>query len=485
MSVVLVHYHLSRGGVTRVVESASRCLSSAGIPHVILSGSPPEHGTDLPVRVIDGLGYLSDATGHTALRLVHALRAAAIESLGMGPHVWHFHNHSLGVNLLMSEVIGILAEAGERMVLQIHDLAEDGRPLNYPSIAESETLYPIAPQIRYAFLNSRDRACFLRAGLPENASLVLPNPISPPATPSGSPSEEASPLVLYAVRGIRRKNLGELFLLAALSPAGARYALTLEPVHPRWKPYYEEWVAFAKDSGLPVELGVVGNREPDAGTGTTFESWLGRATHLITTSVSEGFGLGFLESAALRKPLLGRNLDMITRDHAAAGIHAGRLYDRLLVPESWVGIETLRQRLSRCLQDMREAYGTDVDSTAVDRVFDALRFRGYLDFGNLPENLQRQVIHLVLASGGGDEVKVDLGGVLQPASAWLAETLAIREPGAEPEQLGPYSPGCYCERLQNLYAELGATDPGPPLFLPKHRVLHEYLKPEHFNFLLT
>jgi len=485
MSVVLVHYHLSRGGVTRVIESASRCLSAAGIPHVILTGSPPENATDLPVRVVEGLGYLNDRGGHTPLRLVHSMRAAVQETLGLEPPVWHIHNHSLGVNVLMADVVAILAEAGEKIVLQIHDLAEDGRPQNYPSIADSDTLYPVAPQIRYAFLNSRDQECFARAGLPPERSMVLPNPISAPAQPAGSPPPTAKPLVLYAVRGIRRKNLGELFLLSTLSPEGTRYALTLEPVHPRWKPQFEDWRAFASDSGLPVQLGVVGHVAPEPGADTSFEAWLGRATHLITTSVAEGFGLGFLESAALGKPLFGRDLPRLTQDHADAGIVDGRLYDRLLVPDSWVGRETLRQRLARTLQDELNAYDAQLTGEFIDRVYDALRFSGYLDFGNLPEDLQRQVILRARDGKELDAILVEVDGEFLPAHAWLKETLAAREPTATPDQLAPYSLECYGQRLSALYQELADTRSAPPVFLPKHRVLQEYLKPEFFNFLTT
>lgn len=485
MSVVFVHYHLSRGGVTRVVESASRCLTAAGVPHVILTGSSPDGPTDLPVRVIDGLGYLSDGAGRTPLRLVHAMRAAVQEAIGFDAPVWHFHNHSLGVNPLMAEVVGILAEAGEKIVLQIHDLAEDGRPNNYPMIANCDILYPIAPQIRYAFLNSHDQTNFHRAGLPPECSMVLPNPITPPAQPAGSPPADAPPLVLYPVRGIRRKNLGEIFLLSALASDHTRFALTLEPVHPRWKPFFEDWRAFASDSGLPVELGVVGRVGPDGEPHGTFESWLGRATHLITTSIAEGFGLGFLESAALGKPLFGRNLAHLTQDYVAGGITAGRLYDRLLVPESWVGRETLRQRLTRCLQDVLDAYDSCVTAETIDRVYDALRFQGRLDFGNLPEDLQRQVIRRVLDGKDLDAVQVEVNGASSSARAWLEETLASREPTASADQLAPYSLDRYRQRLCDLYGDLENTPAAHPVFLHKHLVLQEYLKPEHFNFLLT
>jgi hypothetical protein len=255
-SVAIVHYHLHRGGVTRVIHTASRCLTELGIPHVILSGEPDESGAKLPVR------YSTEPGGPSALQLVQAMRAAASAELGPGPIVWHFHNHSLGRNRVIADAVAILAEAGDAMVLQFHDFAEDGRPINYPIIADTETLYPHSPRIRQAFLNSRDRQHFLAAGLPADRSVLLPNAITPPAVvrPLEKPPEH--PLVLYPVRGIRRKNLGELFLLAALSPKGTRYAVSLGPDAERWMPVHDDWVAFAEDSKLPVMLDVVGRLSP-------------------------------------------------------------------------------------------------------------------------------------------------------------------------------------------------------------------------------
>ena len=76
-SVAIVHYHLHRGGVTRVIHTASRCLTELGIPHVILSGEPDESGAKLPVQVVEGLRYGTEPGGPTGLQLVQAMRSAA------------------------------------------------------------------------------------------------------------------------------------------------------------------------------------------------------------------------------------------------------------------------------------------------------------------------------------------------------------------------------------------------------------------------
>lgn len=484
-SVAIVHYHLQRGGVTRVIHTASRCLTEAGVPHVILSGEPDESGTKLPVHVVEGLGYGTEPGGFSSLQLVQAMRGTVSSALGPGPVVWHFHNHSLGRNRAMAEAVAILAEAGEAMVLQIHDFAEDGRSQNYPVIAETDALYPHSPRIRLAFINSRDRGHLLAAGLPAAHSVLLPNAITRPAAvkPLDKPPEH--PLVLYPVRGIRRKNLGEVFLLAALSPGGTRYAVSLGPDNERWIPIHEEWATFAEDTGLPVMLDVVGRLSPVPKAPRTFASWLRHSTHCITTSVAEGFGLGFLEPVTLGKPLFGRNLPAVTNDFSEAGIVPGRLYDRLLVPVAWVGMETLRQRLVRSLRASLETYGQAMSNEHLERSFAAMLHKGHLDFGNLPEDLQRQVIHRLLAGEGAESVLVEIRAETQPAAAWLRRTLKQTAPTASPRDLLPYSPEAYRERLCQLHAALAAAKPAPPGYVAKHKVLARFLKPGSFHFLCT
>ncbi len=294
-----------------------------------------------------------------------------------------------------------------------------------------------------------------------------------------------NPLVLYPVRGIRRKNLGELFLLAALSPKGTRYAVSLGPDAERWMPVHDEWVAFAEDSKLPVMFDVVGRLSPSPKAPRTFASWLRHSTHCITTSVAEGFGMGFLEPITLGKPLLGRNLPAVTNDFSEAGIIPGRLYDRLLVPVAWVGMETLRQRLVRSLRTSLETYGETMSNEHVERSFAAMLHKGHLDFGNLPEDLQRQVIHRILAGDGVDSVLIEIRAETQPARAWLRRTLKLTTPTAKPQDLAAYSTEAYCSRLRKLYESLVEVKPEAPEYVPKHKVLARFLKPGSFHFLLS
>lgn len=256
--VAIIHYHLRRGGVARVIGTDARCLEKAGIPSVVIIGEEPRHAAPTNYRVLPELKAGEKGGSTAALSLIQKLRRLAREALGTERVIWHFHNHAIGKSRAVSEAVGILAEAGEPLILQYHDFAEDGRPGSYRTVADTDTLYPIAPHVRHAFLNSRDRNYLIEAGLPEDHCLLHPNAVARPANPEPKPDPGPDPLVLYPARGIRRKNLGEICLLAALAPAGTRFAVTLAPENPRWHGVYKDWAAFAADTGLPVELDVVG-----------------------------------------------------------------------------------------------------------------------------------------------------------------------------------------------------------------------------------
>lgn len=473
MRVAIVHYHLAPGGVTRVIETTSQVLTTAGISHVILTGDN-----------VTGLGYLPPPTDLTADELVTRLRAAASAALGGPPDLWHFHNHSLGKNLLMPDVIARLADSGERLVLHIHDLAEAGRPANYPLIAGCPALYPFSPRICYAFLNSRDLGIFTAAGLPPENATLLPNPVPLPAKSAASESSHA---ILFApVRGIRRKNLGELVFLAALCPAGTWFAISRAPLNPDALPVHDHWRKFARRHQLPIEFDVVGRFSPAAGASTGFESWAAHATHFVTASVAEGFGLPFLEAAAHGKPLLGRNLPHLTAEHTRHGIRSGSLYDRLLIPTDWLDLTILRDHLTVDLERNHRAYRRPLSNEFIETTLDQLSQHDWLDFGNLPEPLQQGIIERFIADPANRLLPlVEIDGISQPASDWLAAAVAERRPTATPTQLAPYSPENYQHQLTAIYQNLASQPAAPVSHLPPGRILDSHLTPGGFHFLLS
>jgi len=488
MRLAIVHYHLDPGGVTRVIEATSQALTAAATPHVILSG-----GSDIPpllraacVKTIPGLNYLSTPGELTAADLLTSLRAAAAEALGAPPDLWHFHNHSLGKNRLLPEIVSTLAKSNDPLVLHLHDLAEDGRPRNYPLIAACRELYPFSPRIHYVFLNSRDLGTFTGAGLPPENASILPNPVSLPFSHSALPDPDPELSLLFApIRGIRRKNLGELVLLAALAPAGTRIAVSRAPLNPAALSVHQDWENFTAKHQLPIAFDVVGRSSPAAGAASDFPSWITHASHFVTSSVAEGFGLPFLEAIAHRKPLLGRELPHLIAAHAQHGIRAGRLYQRILVPVDWVDLAILRSYLITTLERNFLFYERQLTPAAVETTLAALVRDGHIDFANLPEALQQQVIERCLETSHRDTLRVELDGSTQPLTTWLAKTLAQRGPTATPDQLAPYSLTTYQKKLSCIYHKLTKARPAPVCHLLPGAILSSCLTPGSFHFLLS
>jgi FMN phosphatase YigB (HAD superfamily) len=480
MTVCIVHYHLQTGGVAQVITTASRVLAQSGIAHVILVGNEPAKlPADLPLRVVPGLGY----GDHGNATLHDDLRAAASDALGQAPDVWHFHNHSLGKNPWLAPTVARLAEDGERLILQLHDLAEDGRPHNYQNLAGCSRPYPFSPRIHYAFLNTRDRDTFLKAGLPEENATVIVNPIPLPA---GKTTNQSGPPIVFApVRGIRRKNLGELVFLSALAPEGTRFAMSRAPLDEEALALHDTWSRFTQRQALPIMFDVVDRFTPAAGADASFESWLAHATHFASTSVSEGFGLPFLEAIAHRRPLLGRKIPHIAADHAHHGIHAGQLYDQLLVPTEWVDLNILREHLTTTLERHYRAYGRRLIQETINRTFDLLLHDGRLDFGNLPEHLQQGIIERIADPDCRQVPLVSINGKTQSAATWLPETLTIRTPSATTDQLAPFSPTSYGQDISALYARLANAAADKPRFVSPERILTSHLAPESFLFLCS
>ena len=482
MSVALVHYHLRAGGVTRVLERQSKILDDAGISHVVLTGTPPENGSQIPFRTIQGLDYaVAQPRGERASDLLKRMRAAATEALGHPPRCWHLHNPTLGKNPHLPQLIAELAESQVSLVMHIHDLAEEGRPDNYRTLRHNRRTYPIAPQIHYLTINSKDLTLLRAAGIPSGQSSLLPNAVPAASPPAPYPPMDAShPLVLYPVRGIRRKNLGEFCLISGLAPEPTRFALALPPGTPQPDSSYSQWNTLARELRLPVQMGVVGSENPEPGARSSFPDWVQASTHFMTTSIAEGFGLSFLEAVTLHRPLLGRDLPEITSDFRKHGLDLGSLYDALFLPRTWIDGKRLRTLIEAHLQNLYVSCGESLPCDLADETMDAHFSDRFLDFGKLPEVLQMEVIPRAIAAPG--EILCREKGRIAPVSEWLPA--AMNKPQQDMvEDLSPWSLETYRHSHMELYDSLARCRPAKPCWLEPREVLLQYLRPERFHFL--
>ena len=459
MKIAIVHYHARPGGVTRVVEQAVAALGDRA--HCLFfTGEAARGETPLQkkIRVFPNLGY---STGGKIQPLELVKRAHG--AFGGEPDIWHIHNPCLGKNPALTQEVSNLAMAGKKVLLQIHDFAEDGYPDNYARLGQlKERLYPAAPHVHYAVLSKRDFNFLKAAGIPEPNLHLLPNAVSPLPTPEpGTPNSER--LYVYPCRAIRRKNIGELLLWSARMPE-ARFAITLAPKNPEAKPIYDAWVTFAKELGLKVEF--------DAGAKTPLHEMIAKADALITTSIAESFGLAFLEPWLADKPLVGRNLPEITEDFEDNGLDLSALYRRLPIPLSstaWSLSDPFFKTLEHALRASREAYGCEWNDRIFQEAKAALVPDGCVDFGILDEPMQQTIIRAIKA----DPSRM---------AATLVDSARAAEKNREITERA-YSLQAYGDRLFSIYEKLEAAKPGTVNYADSKKLLDEFLQPDRFNLL--
>ena len=480
MKIAVVHYHLQPGGVTRVIENTLQAWNENGneIEAVALSGRTYLGEILLNTKTIEGLDYTSPQTKIAPKILVDRMQTSAMEALGQKPDLWHIHNHSLGKNPSLTEAVALLAQSGERILLHPHDFAEDGRPGNYLSLSEVyQRAYPTGPNIHYAALNQRDRS-FLAQMLEDSPSPVhllanaVPTVSSFPAQESNHQSGLPENLFLYPVRAVRRKNLGELALLAS-SHLDFHFANSLGPTNPEFVPIFEEWKNFASELKLPLTYGL--GQESDV----SFPEMVRHAQCILSVSVAEGFGLGFLEPWTFGKGLCGRNLPEITCDFAELGVSLQHLYNRMSIPLDCIqSIKNLKQTIQLALEKFYQSYRQDFPLHGADIAYKSMVQEDGIDFGRLDEKNQKAIIRTISKSPDLQKL-IRQHSNLQVLYKDLinANQLAVTE---------KFSLSSYADRTMKIYQSLMEVDSTPDCqFADGKMLLDQFLSPNRLNLLRT
>lgn len=484
IKVAIVHYHLKPGGVTRVIENAVAALGGR-VAAVAVSGpnGPTFERKRFPCSVVElpALAYEGEAPASSPDELATQMRDAAARALGGAPDVWHIHNHSLGKNAALTAAVHRLAQCGERLLLQIHDFAEDGRPSNYrylttrliasKSVSFSELLYPFAAHVHYAALNGRDLAILSASGASAERLHALANPAALDDSEVDVIASEKR-FFLYPTRAIRRKNIGELLLWAAAAKPGDRFGVTLAPNNPAAKPIYEQWVKFSERLQLPVEF------EVGVKSLLPFPALMRSAHALVTTSVAEGFGLAFLEPWLAGRPLLGRNLSDITSDFIEEGVNLGGMYERLEVPLDWVGEHNFRRALNQGLKAAWSSYGRVPASEDYENAFNACVINDRVEFGRLLEAMQETAIERIAAS---EQAKTEITPMSLDAT--IADSRIVQDNRRRIQDA--YNLRQYGARLFTIYQNIAGSEPEPLSSLDAGALLNAFLSPQRFCLLRT
>ena len=438
-----------------MIEGHCRGLSEKGIPFLVLCGQVPEECSINPVMMDPGLDYQdqiqSDLTGR--------LKQVVIDRFGNERVVWHFHNPCLGKNPALTRSVTELAGQGEALILHHHDFAEEGRPENYEKLRALKLIYPRAPHLIHACINSRDLEILRRAGLPDSESVVIPNPLSLPKVTRKEPR-----WVFQPVRGIRRKNLGETLLIAAHAPQGTRFAISRRPDQAHSIPTHKAWEDLALELSLPIEFGVTDRLPPAPGETSTFGSWLAHSHHLLSTSVQEGFGMTFLEGAALEIPVIGRRLTEIGDGLPADS--QGLLYDRIMVPENLLDWKDLERRRRDGVQSMYHRYRVNPPSSALSSE------ETEVDFGMLPEDIQASVIRQSTRTGTIIVAETPEGRI--PLAEHIRRALQLRQ--ANRPDLRHHELPAVVRELERLREQLLEATPSTPEPLNQDSILQAFLE---------
>lgn len=395
MKIAFVHYHLKTGGVTTVLRQQIEAVCDS-CRTLVLTGSPPESDFPAPTAVIKGLGYDHPSRAAPPPDTVAEAMIKAIRThFGESCHVLHVHNPTLAKNTNFLNILKLLQQKNLNLLMQIHDFAEDGRPQSYFREAYLSDCH-------YGVINSRDYELLQKAGLKPEGLHKVYNTVQD----FNFKSESRAPdnCVLYPIRAIRRKNIGEAILLSLFFRNAETLVITQPPNSPADFPSYEDWKAFVDKHNLRVEF--------EAGIHHDFSQLVQTSKFLITTSITEGFGFSYLEPWLANKLLWGRKLPDICLDFETNGIQLQHLYTQLRVPLKWIDGQELYALWAACVARNCKLFNYPLDKIDPHKAFATITANGLIDFGLLNEYFQKKVILHVLSNSPAVDALIRLNPFL-------------------------------------------------------------------------
>ncbi|QDT66452.1 glycosyltransferase family protein [Calycomorphotria hydatis] len=506
-NLVIVHHHLNRGGVTRVIAAHLRSLNEVTADArperiFILYGGRHDgwpvgleegfHNLHIERIALQGIDYNDEPLAESEPMADDVQNLLQTHGCQPDDTLLHIHNHSLGKNASWPGALKILAERGYRQLRQVHDFAEDFRPKNFGLIKSalgdllSEELYPQAEHIHYSVLNRRDGLALEGAGLSRERLHFLPNPVPEPEPLPARDAARAKlqeclgigpdePYLLYPIRGIRRKNLGEALLLSLLLPNEPHIGITLIPVNPAEKQFHDAWQTFVERHQLRIHFGAGEEGK------LSYAENLAACDAAITTSVAEGFGMAFLEPWLVGKPLIGRDLPEISADFKDEGVDLTALYDRVRIPVEWIGKDNFRDAFQQAAEVLFHAYDRPLEADQVNQAIEQKEADGCLDFADLDEQQQAVVLLRLIEQ----PTELERLRSLNPLCTRHWETVSPQIDGNAATIRERYSTECSGKRLIDIYDSIVASSTGQPFEAPAdpHQLLDRFLDLSRFRLI--
>lgn len=378
-TINIVHYHLHKGGVTSVIlQTVQALLASKSFKDIkkinIYVGSKKNiasiqdsiNSERVAILYRPYLGYIEWCAKSSKYSDGNKANTALLQKnlddfftrKNSKQVQWWAHNHHIGKNpVLTAAILRFIQNKNPRIILQMHDFPEQAR---YPALASllkhvsGEALYKGNSKTRLVVINEHDRKLLQNSGL--NATLLsnIVKVKKPKKQITKSnvkkfreyildaqnlPLKNTNFLVFtYPVRCIRRKNVMEAMLLTKLFEALFKvpcvFNITLPGESEEEKPYSErirQLIHTGKVKGIF-----------SAGTNKScpysFEEMCLYSDAIISSSVQEGFGFSYLETALMNRPLLARSIAQAKELEAILDLHWPSVwYQEVLVPRKTLG----------------------------------------------------------------------------------------------------------------------------------------------------
>jgi len=422
-------------------------------------------GTIWPCEVaeIPEIGYDRPGNSPPAPQAVaDRILTAISKAWPQGCDVLHVHNPTLAKNRCLLRVLNRLQLSGISLFLQIHDFAEDGRPNAYFH-------EPYPADCHYGVINSRDYNILLETGLKKEGLHKIFNIITP--FRFNTKDVILKNYILYPIRAIRRKNIGEAILLSLFFKNSAPLVITLPPNSPADINSYENWKTFVIENDLNVIF--------EAGLTHEFSDLVLSSDFFITTSITEGFGFSFLEPWTAEKYLWGRKLPDICQDFEQNSIRLDHLYTRLDVPMSWVDNDMLFYTWKSGMQKVSAMFGKTIDDIFIKTAYEKATTNDVIDFGLLNEPFQKKIILTVLSSSRNRKKLIRLNPFLSnPGSVSNKDELIQHNMEAV---LFNYNRPNYREKLINIYNKVIRDNVCQKI--DKKILISEFLRLNNFSLL--
>ncbi len=386
--MVIAHSHFRPGGVRRVIELATPHLV-AHWPEkirvvVLASGEPPAaawlqtfrerlKGTAVRVQVEPAFGYVSELA-RDGKDLRQRVSDGLLELVARGARdeclIWA-HNLGLGRNLYLARELTFTCRCCSiPLVAHHHDWWFENRWHHFAEMREPgfRTLRAMATAVfdsgcstRHVAINRAD-AAILAKHYPDQSGW-LPNPVEPAPPPSPERQQfarqwlrdrlgESAPVWLMPCRLLRRKNIAEALLLTRWLRSEAWLVTTGGVSSVEEQAYADTLARAAQAHGWRLRLGILAGENSNQ---PTVAELTAASETVLLTSLQEGFGLPYLETAAAQRPLIARRLPNVAPDLAAFGFEFPQAYRELVVHPALFDWRAERERQRRAFSVWRTA----------------------------------------------------------------------------------------------------------------------------------